>query len=338
MQSPTVDDLARMVGHRVVVRYRLHARSEVQSGPGATDVLGILEQADDTTVLVHTADEQQVKVAVADIVAARVIPIRAVPRRDVRDLEAAALLGWQAAEVVRYGGWLLRASHGFTGRGNSVLPLAAPGGPLDEAIAHVEDWYGTRGLRPAFQVVELLGADVTEALDRRGWPPLTDRTVVMTAPLATLPEPTGVQVRIDDHPDDAWLAGYHYRGGTLPSTARQIIAGTGSTGPVTLAFASVRVDDSGTTAVQAIARGAVTASPAGRVWLGVTALEVAAKHRRRGLATTVLAALTSWARDHGATDTYVQVATENTAAQQMYAALGFTAHHHYHYRVAGPSR
>lgn len=325
MRSPTVDDLSAMVGQRVVVRYRLPRGN----GPAATDVLGILDRVDDAQVVVRTSDDQTVTVARCDIVAARVVPIRAVARRDVRDLEAAALLGWQAAEVTRHRGWLLRASSGFTGRGNSVLPLVTPDEPLDDAVTAAEQWYDARGLRPAFQVIEPLGAEVTETLDRRGWPPRADRTLVMTAPLDAMPAgPDDVDIPIADRPDDDWLAQYHYRGGELPATAREIIAGTGSTGPAVLGFASARVD----AATAAIARGAVTTSPAGRSWLGVTAVEVAPEHRRRGLATAVMAALAGWARRHGATGCYVQVATENTAAQHTYTALGFTGHHHYHYR------
>jgi ribosomal protein S18 acetylase RimI-like enzyme len=39
-----------------------------------------------------------------------------------------------------------------------------------------------------------------------------------------------------------------------------------------------------------------------------------------------------WARRHGATDGYLQVADGNAGAIDMYQRLGFTEHHRYHYR------
>ena len=78
--------------------------------------------------------------------------------------------------------------------------------------------------------------------------------------------------------------------------------------------------------VVAIGRGTVVEG-----WLGVTAVEVAPSHRRRGLATAVLAALGAWARSHGATQAYLQVATDNDVARVMYERSGFTAHHTYRY-------
>ena len=344
MRFPSVDDLTPMMGHRVVVRHLLRDDDETydtpsktsvtRKGPGATDVLGMMEHVDESHVIVRTADGEARKIAVAEIIAARAIPIRAVPRRAVRDLEGAAMLGWQATEAARYGGWLLRAGHGFTGRANSVLPLDGPSGWIDDAVTQVEQWYRSRGLPPRFQVIEPLGTDVTETLDRRGWSAAANRTVVMTASLSTLSPPShATEVSIDAAPDDGWLAAYHYRGGALPAAAREIITGTGSTGPATLGFASIRrVDASGNEAVAAIGRGAVTLSPDGHRWLGVTAVEVSPHYRRQGLATSLMTALAHWARAHGATDGYVQVADENAAAQHMYEALGFSAHHHYHYR------
>jgi len=63
-------------------------------------------------------------------------PVPAAPR-DVLELEEIAALGWPAPETRWLGRWLLRAAEGWTGRGNSVLPLGEPGLPLDAALAEV---------------------------------------------------------------------------------------------------------------------------------------------------------------------------------------------------------
>ena len=54
-------------------------------------------------------------------------------------------------------------------------------------------------------------------------------------------------------------------------------------------------------------------------------------HRRRGLATAMMAALGHWAARQGARFAYVQVATVNELAIGAYTTLGFAHHHRYHY-------
>lgn len=311
------------VGRRVVVRYRLATPVD---GAHATDVLGELVTWSGGRLSVRTKTGAVVDVAQSDVLAAKVIPARTVTRRDVRDLEAAAANGWRATETERIGGWLLRAAGGFTGRANSCLPLADAGVPVDAAIELVERWYRERRLVPAFQVPAPLGTTLEAALDRQGWPSPTEDVVVMTAELSSV-----AGHRRDDlppvefwpEPDDRWLAAYHYRGGTLPPNARAVLVNAD-----VVAFAAVVVDGRPV----GIARGAVSDSPSGRRWLGVTAVEVDPAMRRRGLASHVMGGLAQWAQQHGATDGYVQVTEGNGAATATYERLGFTEHHRYHYR------
>lgn len=311
------------VGRRVVVRYRLAAPV---GGAHATDVLGELVDWSDGRLSVRTKAGNVVAVAEATVLAAKVVPPRTVTRREVRDLEAAAAGGWRATVTEGVGGWLLRAAEGFTGRANSCLPLWDPGQPLDAAIELVEKWYRKRDLTPAFQVPVPLGSNLEAALDRRGWPPPNEDVLVLTTELAGVAADRRDDlppVRLSPQPDAGWLAAYHYRGGTLPPSARSVLVNAD-----VLAFAAVEVDGRPV----AIARGAVTDSPKGRRWLGVTAVEVDPSMRRRGIASHVMAGLAEWGREHGATAGYVQVAEDNSTAIAMYQRLGFTEHHRYRYR------
>lgn len=315
-------DPVSALGRRVLVRYRLHG----QTYP-ATDVLGMLESVDDQRLLVRTKTNDAVVVDRADVLALKVIPPQTVTRRDVRDLEAAALHGWQALEAEVLGGWFMRASGGFTGRANSCMPLDNPGLPLGDAIAQVEAWYSDRGLPPTFQVPLPLGRSLEVSLDARGWAPAYNETLVMTASVTSLldtPERSDLpDVVVTERPDDAWLAGYHYRGTELPPHAIDVL-----TKGDNLGFAEVNESDD----TVAIARGAVTEAPSGHRWLGVTAVEVAPNARRRGLASHVMRGLTTWAAEMAADSIYVQVAADNAAAIATYERLGFLEHHRYHYR------
>ncbi|HEX6325746.1 MAG TPA: GNAT family N-acetyltransferase [Jiangellaceae bacterium] len=313
----------RDVGHRVVVRYRLAVPVD---GAHATDVLGRLVDWSGGRLSVRTQAGAVVDVPESDILAAKVVPARTVTRRAVRDLEAAAADGWRATETEWVGGWLLRAAGGFTGRANSCLPLADPGMPIDVAIDLVEKWYRARSLVPAFQVPAPLGTTVEAALDRRRWPPPPEDVLVLTAELADVMANTRADlppVELAAEPDDRWLAAYHYRGTTPPPNAKSVLVNAD-----VRAFAAVVVDDRPV----AIARGAVSDSPAGRRWLGITAVEVDPAMRRRGLASHVVTGLAEWARGHGATDGYLQVSDGNASAITMYQRLGFTEHHRYRYR------
>lgn len=238
----------------------------------------------------------------------------------VEDLELLAARGWQGLETGRLGDWLLRAGGGFTGRANSALVTGDPPCPLDAAVAEVGRWYAERGLRPQAQV-PLPGSEAADAaFAAAGWTTHED-VLVLTAPLVAWEAPE-VPVDLATAPDDAWLAGYRYRGTPLPPVAAQVL--TNADDPV---FASVRLEPA-PAPLAAVARGVLVED-----WLVVTAVTVAEAARRRGLATALMAALGGWARDRGGRRCLLQVVETNAPALGLYDRLGFTEHHRYHYRL-----
>jgi GNAT superfamily N-acetyltransferase len=242
------------------------------------------------------------------------------------DLERLAARTWRGLEEERLGDWLLRASGGFTGRANSALVVGDPPAGLPDAIADVTRWYEERGLRPMAQV-PLPGAERADAaFAAAGWETVED-VLVLTASLDGWSAP-GSPVDLAPEPDDAWLAGYRYRGTPLPPVAPEVLLNADE--PV---FAAVRLDPE-PAPLAAVARGAVADG-----WLCVTAVTVDERYRRRGLATSVMAALGGWGRRRGARSCLLQVVESNHAALALYARLGFTEHHRYHYRLgAQPER
>jgi N-acetylglutamate synthase len=241
---------------------------------------------------------------------------------DVADLERLAARGWRGTEEAPLGDWLLRAGGGFTGRANSALVAGDPGLPLDGAVEAVTAWYRDRGLRPCAQLPGRRSRAADAAFAAAGWERDED-VLVLTAPLAT-PAPGGaVPVDLAPEPDDAWLAGYRHRGRPLPPGAREVLTNADD-----VVFASVRLDPE-PAPLAAVARGVVTGD-----WLGVAAVTVAETHRRRGLATAVMAAVQRWGADRGAGWVYLQVTSSNEPARALYRRAGFIEHHRYHYRCA----
>ncbi|MEX5718017.1 GNAT family N-acetyltransferase [Geodermatophilus maliterrae] len=239
----------------------------------------------------------------------------------VADLERLAARGWRAPEEEPLGGWLMRAGGGFTGRANTALVAGDPGCPLPEAVEAVAAWYRARGLRPGAQLPGVQARRADAAFAAAGWDRDED-VLVLTAPLVAGPD-GGVPVELAGTPDDGWLSTSGYLRRAEPATARAVL-----TNAPEVVFASVRADPPPAPPV-AVARGVVTGD-----WLGVTAVAVAEEHRRRGLATAVMAAVTRWGAARGAGWVYLQVTSSNAPARALYRRAGFVEHHRYHYRWA----
>ncbi len=276
---------------------------------------------------------------------------------------------WQAPDRDWLGNWLLRASGGFTGRGNSALAVSEPDRPLPEAVAAVTTWYAARGLPPLAAIPEPVpgagpagepcddpAAAARDAFAAAGFQVRAGAgALVLTAPTAALvPDPEsgpavelgpgdGLRLAAAERPDPDWLSTYRYRGQVLPQVATTLLMSAqrqvflsiressqeSSNGSIRESSqessnGSIRDDTGGRTI--AVARGSLDGD-----WVGVTAVEVAASHRRRGLARLLLAEIARWGLQHGGTGTYLQVGDANVAAIRLYEAAGFTVHHRYDY-------
>lgn len=240
------------------------------------------------------------------------------------DLERAAARHWRGTEEEWLGGWLLRAAEGFTGRANSVLPLGDPERPLDDALAAVTSWYRARGLPPMVSVPMPAGKGLDTELTERFWLTRPGPAFVMTTRLtaADVPAlPAGMEVRVDDKPDDEWLRMHRYRGqANLPPVRLRVLMSAQSQ-----AFVSVRSRG------EAVAVGRLSIADG---WAGITAVEVDPAHRRHGLGTAVTRRICAEAVARGICKVFLQVETGNAGAISLYERCGFRQSHAYHYRVA----
>ncbi|WP_078856544.1 GNAT family N-acetyltransferase [Streptomyces sp. NBRC 109706] len=310
------------VGKRVSIRTL--AEPDGRSGR-FTDTLGVLTAWRSGVLYVTHRTGRSVRLSESALVAGKVVPPtparrRGIPAAGVRELVAVAARSWPAPETERQGDWLLRAGAGWTRRANSAVPLGPDAPDLERLCA----WYRDRGLPPRVQLTTG-GADADEALvarlAERGWhgDAFTALRVGALAPLADRePDP---RVRVGRELTDEWLA-------ANPSalrdrdTARRVLGA----GP-SVWFALVPAGAGEPPA--AVGRCVVD----GR-WAGFAAIEVAPEHRRRGLATALMAELARAALAEGASAAYLQVTHDNRAAAALYDRLGFAEHHHYHYRTA----
>ena len=284
-------------GVRVMIRYRLPAGSE----PPLSDVVGHLIQVG-PTLRVRTRDDDIVDVRVDDIVVLKELPPATVRTADIRKLEHAAALGWPGTEQRWVDGWLLRAARGHTHRGNSAVPLGFDASA--SALPEIIDWYVSRGLTPWLSIPDRLFRLA------QGAPHL--ETVVMARDV----EPVDLQddVTLSSVPGTDWLKTYERE---VPVDVLTAVVG----GDVV--FASIPG--------AAVGRAAVTESPDGRRWVGLSAVRVAETQRRRGHARTLCSVLMAWGAERAARRCYAQVLTENTAAIDLYTSMGFGVHHRSRY-------
>ncbi|WP_410785076.1 GNAT family N-acetyltransferase [Kribbella sp. C-35] len=303
---------ARDIGHRVVVRHRIPG--------GLTDVIGVLQAWTPALLIVRHADGTVHEISVADVTSAKTIPEMPLRPVDVDQLFLTTALGRPAVETAYVGHWLLRASSGWTGRGNSLLPAGDPGMPVADALQQAIAFYDQHGL-PA-QALVRVGSPYDEEIRACGWidarPEESDVLVMHT----TLDHVNGVptyDVQLAEAPNDAWYGTAF--DGTVPDVAPKVLEGAPKT-----AFASIVLDE----AVVAVGRGSMTGH-----WLGVDAIRVADGYRRRGLGTAILQGLARWAGPHGGRRTYLEVLLENTAAMTTYTRLGYQEAYRYRYLTSG---
>jgi GNAT superfamily N-acetyltransferase len=304
-----VSDLGvRDIGHRVVVRHRIPG--------GLTDVIGVLQAWRPDLVTVRHADSTVHEIPAADVTAAKTIPEMPLRPVDVDQLFLTTALGRPAVETAYVGHWLLRASSGWTGRGNSLLPAGDPGMPVADALQQAIAFYRERRLPP--QALVRVGSPHEQEIRALGWvearPEQSDVLVMHT----TLDHVNGVpryDVQLDETPDASWYEAAFE--GPVPDAAPKVLEGA-----PTAVFASITLDGQ----VAAVARGAMTGH-----WLGVDAVRVGTDFRRRGLGTAIVQGLARWAGPHGGRRTYLEVLAANTAAMSTYTRLGYQEAYRYRY-------
>ena len=278
-----------------------------------TDVLGICTRwepggPDEAGhCLVEREDGEVVRIALSDVVSGKPVPPRASVRHRVsaREAEGHALVLWPTVETETVGDWVLRTDPQPIGRllkrANSALALGDPGCGLHEAARRVTAFYGARERDPMVQVEAEGEAD--DWFAAAGW-------------------------------DEVEGGAASFR---IASLARALRA-CGASMPGADGGWEVRVEEDGPRAlVEATVDGEhVAAGQAGcdDDWLGLHSVHVVPAHRRRGLATAVMAELLDWGGSRGATTAWLHVEVDNDRALALYDRLGFAAHHALRYRRA----
>ena len=211
-------------------------------------------------------------------------------------IEEISLNAWPSHKIELYDGWLIRFSHNYTYRTNSVEQVGNSLLLVEEKIAYCEKVYADFHTPTNFKINPLLAPSFDALLERRGYQ-IRHVTEVMTLS------------------EEAFSS--------FDATLRRIVPSMFHAIPKETIAASITAD------------GRMVASGLGildREHVGLYAIYVDASFRRRHFARSICRAILSKAREKGAKRAYLQVKAGNTAAKNLYISLGFEDFYTYWFR------
>ncbi len=263
---------------------------------------------------------------------------------EIKYMEEMSLNAWPSYRIEYYDGWILRYSHNYSFRTNSVEQIAPGTIPIEEKIAYCEGIYRELRCPANFKIQPLLDPDFDALLESKLYR-IRHRTNVMTMDLADsrLLKETGreylfenrlnlptlvhyredLTVQLNAFVTEEWLRGLFTLNGTSDPTLRRIVPKMYVAIPKKTIVASVEID------------GRMAASGLGildRGWVGIYAIYVSPSCWGRGYGRAVCSTLLRTAQEAGASRAYLQVVSNNRRAIHLYESLGFSNFYTYWFR------
>ena len=222
----------------------------------------------------------------------------------IKLIEEISLNAWPSHKIELYDGWLIRFSHNYTHRTNSVTQVGASSIPVEEKIAYCEKIYENYHTPSIFKISPLIDTSFDLLLEKRGYE-IQHTTEVMTMnftdfhpwePVSAeyeyygrnsgLPSfvvyPEEIIVQLQDRITDEWITALFRLNGTTNPTLRRIVPSMFKAIPKETIVASIEID------------GRMVASGLGimdREHVGLYAIYVDASCRHKGFARAICNAI-----------------------------------------------
>ncbi len=239
-----------------------------------------------------------------------------------QSLEELSMNAWPSIQTQLYDGWILRFSGGYTKRANSINPLYPSTIGLEEKIAFCESLYRERKIPAVFKLFGLEGqAGLEGELAARGYGKL-DETAVMTAGLPSFRGEASPSLGYEADFTLAWENAFIACNAIDPAYEKVLKEMLGK-------IAGKRIIASKTV------EGRIAACGFGvmeRGYVGIFDIVVDKAHRGKGIGREIVRGIMARAKEEGAETAYLQVLKGNTAAEKLYASLGFAESYRYWYR------
>lgn len=264
----------------------------------------------------------------------------------IKLVEEISLNAWPSHKIELYDGWLIRFSHNYTHRTNSVTQVGTSLLPIEEKIHYCEAVYANYHTPSIFKISPLIEPSFDELLAGKGYE-IQHVTETMTMELTLfqrypsvsaeyeyygrnsgLPSfvvyPDDVIVQLQDRITDEWITSLFRLNGTTNPTLRRIVPSMFKAIPKETIVASIEID------------GRMVASGLGildRGHVGLYAIYVDASCRHKHYARAICSTILSEAQKKGSTHAYLQVVQGNAYAKSLYHSLGFEDLYTYWFRA-----
>lgn len=264
----------------------------------------------------------------------------------IKLIEEISLNAWPSHKIELYDGWLIRFSHNYTHRTNSVQQVGTSLIPVEEKIAYCEQIYKNYHTPAIFKISPLLEPDFDDLLAKRQYE-IQHTTEVMTMDFSNfhawpsvsaeyeyygrnsgLPSfvayPNDILVQLQDRITDEWISSLFRLNGTTNPTLRRVVPSMFKAIPKETIVASIEID------------GRMVASGLGildREHVGLYAIYVDPSCRRKNFARAICSTILNEAHKKGMKNAYLQVVQGNVHAKHLYTSLGFQDLYTYWFRV-----
>lgn len=244
---------------------------------------------------------------------------------DIKTIEDMSLNAWPSHQMELYDGWILRYSHFYTHRTNSVEQFGTSSLPWREKIPHCEAAYKRWGTPAIFKISPLVSKDFDYMLENRNYE-IQHTTDVMVLELekAILDAPTD-GVIVSQSIGREWIDSLLDLKGTTDTTHRAIVP---------TMYNAIAKD---TICVSIQRAGVIIGTGLGildRDYVGVYAIHVREDFRNKGLARSLCTFILKEGMKRGARKAYLQVVDGNEPAIGLYQSLGFQNFYTYWFRVS----
>lgn len=244
---------------------------------------------------------------------------------DIKTIEDLSLNAWPSFQMELYDGWILRFSHFYTHRTNSVEQFGTSSLTWREKIPYCETAYRRWGTPAIFKISPLVSKDFDYMLENRDYE-IQHTTNVMVVNLedAVLDAPTDV-VTVSQTIQREWIDSLLTLNGTTNTIHKTIVP---------TMYDAIAKD---TICVFVQSQGEIVATGLGildRDYVGVYAIYVREDYRKKGLARSMCTCILKEGITRGAKKAYLQVVDGNDRAYRLYESLGFKHLYHYWFRVS----
>lgn len=242
----------------------------------------------------------------------------------IKKIEDMSLNAWPSYRMELCDGWILRFSHFYTHRTNSVEQFGASALPWREKIPFCENEYKRHKTPAVFKISPVVSIDFDYMLENRGYR-IEHVTEVMTTELCYADLSASCDlVELQEDISDEWIQSLFDLKRMDNPVHKKIVPSMYHAIPKETISACIRKD------------GKIIATGLGildRDYIGIYAIHVHEDYRQNGFARQICTSLLKEGIKKGAQNAYLQVVEGNTSAKNLYSSLGFQDFYTYWFRV-----